>query len=101
MIVATFRFYERNNTPETETILANTIEEAEDYLRVLKRNGIYKIDNLNIEHSFVVGNATNFKVFSRDENGYPTVLDWRDKDSDDSGRVRYWTELPARIKTTR
>lgn len=98
MIVVTFRFYERSNTPDTETILANSKEEAEDYLRTLKRNGSYKIENLNIEHSFIVGTATNFKVFSKDENGEPLVLDWRDKNSKDSGRIKFWTQLPESIK---
>jgi len=98
MIVATFKFYESSNRLESETILANSKEEAEKYLRTIKRNGVYKIQDLNIEHSYIVGCPTNYKVFSRGENGEPLVLDWREKDTSNSGRVKLWTELPPRIK---
>jgi hypothetical protein len=98
MVVVTFRFYESSNSLTSETILANTKEEAEDYLRTLKRNGVYKIQNLNIEHSFIVGHPTNFKVFSRDTStGEPLVLDWSEKATKASGRVSKWTSLPDGI----
>ena len=101
MIVAAFKFYEKSNRLETATILANTKDEAEEYLKTLKRNGVYKIQNLNIEHSYIIGHPTNFKVFNRDENGEPLVLDWKEKDTKNSGRVALWTELPPRIKKVR
>jgi len=98
MIVACFRYYEKNNQLNSTRILANSIEEAEDYLRTLKRNGVYKIENLNIQHSFIVGNATIFKVFSYDEKGMPLVLDWKNEHNNCSGRVNLWVELPQSIK---
>ena len=98
MIVVAFRFYESSNRLESETILANSKDEAEEYLRTIKRNGVYKIQDLNIEHSYIVGEPTNFKVFSRDENGNPLVLDWKEKGTSNSGRVKLWTELPLRIR---
>jgi len=98
MIVATFKFYETGNRLETETILANSKEEAEEYLRTMKRDGSCKKEELNIEHSYVVGNATKFSIFSRNEDGEPLVLDWKGEDLKDSGRVKYWTELPKNLK---
>lgn len=98
MIVATFKFYESSNRLESETILANSKDEAEEYLRTIKRNGSYKIQDLNIEHSYIIGEPTNFKVFSRNEIGEPLVLDWKEKDTNNNGRVALWTDLPPRIK---
>lgn len=98
MIVATFKFYESSNNLESETILANSKDEAEEYLRTIKRNGVYKIKDLNIEHSYIIGEPTNYKVFSRNENGEPLVLEWREKGTTNSGRLKLWTELPSRIK---
>lgn len=98
MIVACIRYYEKSNQLDSTRILANSIAEAEEYLRTLKRNGIYKIENLNIQHSYVLGEATNFKVFSRDEKGMPLVLDWKNKQNNSSGRVDLWTELPKSIR---
>lgn len=99
MVVVTFRFYESSNQLTSETILANSKDEAEEYLRTLKRNGAYKIQDLNIEYSFIVGNPTSFKVFSRSEDGKPLVLEWKEKNTYNSGRLKLWTELPSCIKS--
>ena len=98
MIIAAFRFYESSNRLDSERILANSIEEAEDYLRTIKRNGIYKIEDLNIEHSYIIGEPTNFSVFSRNSKGEVAVLNWENKETKSGGRVALWTELPSRIK---
>jgi len=98
MIVAKFRFYESSNKLETEAILANSIEEAEDYLRTIKRNGVYKIQDLNIEHSFMISEVSDVSVFSRDSEGFVSVLNWKNKNTKESGRVRLWTELPSSIE---
>lgn len=98
MKVYGFRYYESSNYPESKEILAHSKEEAEKYLRVLVENGLYKIKNLAIEHSYEVATPTNYKVFSRSENGLVTSIDWYDKEGGRSGRVGCWTELPPRIK---
>jgi len=92
MIVITFKFIDANNILNTETILANSKEDAEEYLKKLKTK------DLKIKHSFIVGEATEFKIFSSDPDGKPLVLDWRGKNLRSSGRVGLWTELPNNLK---
>jgi hypothetical protein len=93
-----FKFYEISSSIESKAILAHSQEEAEEYLRTIMRNGIYKIEDLNIVHSYVLGTPTNYNTQSIDGQGYPEVIGWKDKDSDTQGVVCDWTELPPRIK---
>jgi len=97
MIIVGIKYFEISNSHQTEKILANSIEEAENYLRAIKRNGSYKIEDLNILHSYEVATPTKFKTFSRNEDGTPKILDWRDEELRESGRVDLWTELPKSI----
>ena len=97
MIVAAFK-YGLHNGVETKNILANSIEEAEDYLRTVMRNATYKIQDLNILHFYTVSTPSNFSVKSRDDQGFPTAITWKDKDCKTSGIVREWTQLPSSIQ---
>lgn len=97
MIVVAFK-YGLHNGVESKNILANSIEEAEDYLRTTMRNGSYKIQDLNILHFYTVSTPSNFTVKSRDEHGFPTTITWKDKDCGTSGIVKEWTELPSGIQ---
>jgi hypothetical protein len=97
MIVVAFK-YGLHNGIETKDILANSIEEAEDYLRTVMRNGIYKIQELNILHFYTFNTPSNFTVKRRDEHGFPTAIAWKDKEAKSSGIVKEWTELPKGIQ---
>jgi len=98
MQVFGFKYYEGSNSLSSKSILAHTMEEAEGYLRTMARNGLYKIHDLYIEHAYIVGTPTNYKVTKRDAEGYPVVIEWANRDRGEIGSVNTWTDLPPRIK---
>jgi hypothetical protein len=97
VIIAVFKYAIASNEIETKEVLANSAEEAEDYVRIWAKNGTYKIQDLNIVHSYVAGEPTSFKVKCRDGDGFPLTIGWKDKNLGSSGLVKEWTELPKRI----
>ncbi len=92
MLVAGIRFCEKNNKLEEIKILANSLEEAENYLHEVKA------DSLKVEHIYLISQATKFSVFSSNDENEPKVLNWVDENSSGCGRVNMWTELPSSIK---
>lgn len=97
MLVIELKHVPYGNQIESTAMLANSIDEAERYLRVLIENQ-YQNKDLNILHFYVVGEPGAYSISSTDENGYPSGLKWRSKDKNGGGFVKYWTELPSQIK---
>ena len=97
MKVFVFKYYVTQTELVTEKILANNKEEAESMLNAMFKLSIFKNQYLDIEHSFIEGTPTNYKVKKRDDKGFPTLIEWRDKFSKSMGVIEFWVELPPRI----
>ena len=103
MVVVFFRYYRSSNSPDIINILAHSEEEAEKYLRSIEKNGIFKIQDLNILYQAVIAEPTNFSVQGRNKQGFPSLICWLDKSKgsnsiDKNGCVKHWTDYPPRIK---
>lgn len=97
MQVFEFKYAPYGNEIETSCVLAHSMDEAERYLRILVENES-QIRNLVILHSYPIATPTSYSIRSKDDNGVPSCLIWKDKDSNKDGAVLLWTDLPESIK---
>lgn len=96
MVVVEIKFIPYNEV-ETVRVLAHSIEEAEKYFRIIEENEC-NIKNVTILHSYIVAEPTSYSIRAKEENGFPSCLDWKDKKRSSDGVVMLWTDLPESIK---